>query len=1755
MKLHSRVAAVFIILGAGIASGQVATGTPNFASFGGGPFDRVNLGNLNSHFSIPVLNKLGRGKPFTYSLTYDSSIWTPASVSGSTVWQPLPNWGWQRQNEVSLGYISNSTKTIRCLVDIGPPKVYEYNDVTYQYVYHDSFATAHRFNGTYGNCGPQSGWGFTAYASDGSGYQIVVDYQGLVQIHTRDGAVTTPPFSTSGAGTKADANGNQISVNGSSQFFDTLSSTAPVLTITGSGTPASPIKYQYTAPSGGTATYTANYTQYTVKTNFGVTGIGEYGPLSNALVTSITLPDGSSYSFTYEQTPGSCTPLSGTYSGYCVTGRLASVTLPTGGMISYTYASNGGTSNTGIFSDGSLAGLTRQLNPGGTWQYTRSLVSGSPAPGSTWTTTVIDPESNYTVINAAEDGVTSTPTYFFYETQKQIYQGSVSPSNLLATSIRCYNANYTSCPTATVSSPITRTDTYSQLPNGSTRLSEVLFNSFSLVTDEKEYNYGVALGAAPSSTYLVREKAVSYATLTNGIVNKPSSVTVYDWTSGSAVTLASSTYFYDQTTPTSTSGTPQHIAITGSRGNPTTVTTSTTSTMSLSKSFTYYDTGNPYIATDVNSAQMTYVYGTTSCGNSFPTTITGPLSFSRSIAWNCTGGVVTQITDENGNSVTSNYTDPDFWRPANVVDQLSNQMNVSYISTTAVEAALQNFNSGNSVSDSRKTLDGFGRPIVSQRLQGPGATSYDTTEIDYDNMGRPTRSTMPFSGTAGATNSSAPGKIITYDALSRPLTVADANGGAVSYTYINNDVIQSVTGTQSFQKQLEYDGLGRLTSVCEISSTLPGVGTCAQSNAKTGLWTKYTYDALGNLLSVTQNAQAAAGSHQTRSFVYDMLSRMTSESNPETGNSGANGTITYTWDTISPCGDGTNHVFLGDLVQKKDNAGNITCYSYDSAHRPLTAGNTSVTNTILRKFFYDSESSYPTGVTVSNGKTRMVEAQTFNTSNLSTFVTDEFFSYSPRGETTDVYEATPHSGSGVYYHTTASYWPTGALKSLGGIPSVPTIYYGANGTGLDGEGRYTQVTAASGTNPVSSVTYSTSSTTNPLGALTGVTFGSADSDTFTYDPNTGRKSTYIYSINGKTDTGTLTWNTNGTLQKLAIVDNIPGTSDTQTCYYQYDDVRRLSSTTCGSVWTQNFSYDSFGNITKSGSSTFAPVYSPATNQFTSIPGVTVSYDANGNLLTDNLNTYTWDRYWGSMLTVTAGSTTVTATYDALGRMVENNAGGAYTEFIYGPTGAKVAKVNGTTLIKAFIALPGGAKAIYSSTGLAYYRHADWLGSSRLTSTQSRGVYSSSAYAPFGEQYATSGTADASFTGQDQDTVSTLYDFPARRYSPSQGRWISPDPLGRGAVTLANPQSWNRYSYVKNNPLAYIDPDGTSDDDDSGDDSGGGGGDDSSGDDSSGDDSSGNGDCQYDACVTASVDDVNTEDSSLNPCTAIFGGVGNQAGDPGFAGAAAESNGQTFYPLPGNGLLNGSLSALEAGGVGSDTGAMYMASSINALYGAGNTNMTLYLFSGSSGLFQQALDAGMILPGAQAAISQVNLIEPGGMYYAGEDSAWNFSTQTFLGGGPLNTVVQSTNAPIFGGGNYPGGVTQIGVQAHSFQQAWNTTQVQGSIPVSTPCLGSVGGTSKNENLPIPGNSESESVFVAMLEDPFSTDEGAGLCQKPTPVSQADQQETSQAAHSVSNQQNGVGQSEEKPAFLACSRSRICAAYADNHVANGTDARLY
>jgi RHS repeat-associated protein len=1321
----------------------------------------------------------------------------------------------------------------------------------YGFVYYDPWGVPHPFTGMaveYSSTCSGTNSGVNSLAADGSGYTLSGAF-GTLQLRTKSGKLINPPFQAgTGVASSTDRNGNEINISSSGVFTDTLGTTA----LTVAGVAPSNTTFTYTAPSGANASYTMKYASYNVLTNFGCSGITEYSATGVSLVSEIDLPDqavnaNDKYTFTYEATPS--------HAGY-VTGRLASVTLPTGGTISYAYTG----SNNGIeCSDGSTAGMNR-TTPDGEWQYSRSV------SGTAWTTTISDPSSpsNQTIVNFQSVTPAAGPPVAFYETERQIYQGSTA-GTLLKTIFTCYNAATPNCNSTAVVQPIAQRAVYVLWAGtgGLESLTNTFYNTYGSVTENDEYAYGPG---APGA--IVRKTLTAYASLGNGIVGMPATVTIKDGSNG---THAQTTYSYDQTGVTTTSGTPQQVAVSGSRGNATTISYLVGST-SLNKTYTYYDTGNINAATDVNGAVTTYSYGSgTSCGNSFATSISEPLSLSRSMTWNCTGAVQASATDENGKVTSTTYNDAYFWRTNAVTDPGSNVANFSYGAMVSVEGYV-NFGSA-STTDALKTVDSLGRTHVSQVKESQSSSTYDSVETDYDSLGRTMRTTLPYAATAGMTNSSVPGTITTYDALSRKIQTLDSNNRKVTYAYTQNDIYRTLgpapTGENTKRKQSEYDALGRMTSVCEVTSAT-GSGSCAQTTSGvTGYWTQYTYDVLNDLTGVTQNAQSS-GNHQSRSYAYDDLGRLTSETNPEAA------TTNYTYDTDSTCGTSK-----GDLVKKVDAVGNTTCYAYDALHRvtSTTFSGPYSSNTPSRYFVYDAATV--NSVAMANAKTHMAEAYTC-VSPCSTKITDLGFSYTVLGQPTDVYESTLHSSG--YYHVTSTYYANGTLNKLSNLVGLPAITYG-----VDGEGRIYSASAASGQNPLTSTTYNTAS------LPTQINLGSSDSDSFIFDPNSNRMTKYTFAVNGQSVVGSLTWNPIGTLETLGITDPFYGGGN-QTCNYTHDDVSRIASANCGSPWAQTFSYDAFGNISKSGTISFQPTYSYLTNRMTQIGSSTPTYDANGNVLTDTAHTYAWDAT-GRPATIDG----VGITYDALGRVVERNSSGTFTQVVYAPSGGKLAIMNGTTLTKAFVPLSGGSFAVYNSSGLAYYRHSDWLGSSRFASTPARALYFDGAYAPFGENYAQTGTTDLSFTGMNQDTVSNLFDFPAREYNGVHGRWPSPDPAGLSSVQPNDPQTFNRYSYVRNSPLHAVDPTGMfcdvemdwsgCDGDTDGEDDGGGGG-------ASGGPSTGpsTGDSTDDDPCTGNPGLCDAGDPCSNPyaggCSDPFGGNGPKGWGNGNAGAGTEAGGET-----------------------------------------------------------------------------------------------------------------------------------------------------------------------------------------------------------------------------------------------------------------------
>ena len=122
-------------------------------------------------------------------------------------------------------------------------------------------------------------------------------------------------------------------------------------------------------------------------------------------------------------------------------------------------------------------------------------------------------------------------------------------------------------------------------------------------------------------------------------------------------------------------------------------------------------------------------------------------------------------------------------------------------------------------------------------------------------------------------------------------------------------------------------------------------------------------------------------------------------------------------------------------------------------------------------------------------------------------------------------------------------------------------------------------------------------------------------------------------------------------------------------------------------------------------------------------------------------------------------------------------------------------------------------SIVGGSNTLYYILKDHLGSASVVTDSTGAVVGEQRYCeaplwgyPYGETRLTTGTiyTDKLFTGQREMAGLGIYHYGARFYSPKVGRFLSPDTIVPGA---ANPQAWNRYSYILGNPLRYTDPTG------------------------------------------------------------------------------------------------------------------------------------------------------------------------------------------------------------------------------------------------------------------------------------------------------------------------------------------------------------
>lgn len=154
-----------------------------------------------------------------------------------------------------------------------------------------------------------------------------------------------------------------------------------------------------------------------------------------------------------------------------------------------------------------------------------------------------------------------------------------------------------------------------------------------------------------------------------------------------------------------------------------------------------------------------------------------------------------------------------------------------------------------------------------------------------------------------------------------------------------------------------------------------------------------------------------------------------------------------------------------------------------------------------------------------------------------------------------------------------------------------------------------------------------------------------------------------------------------------------------------------------------------------------------------------------------------------------------------------------------PSGQQLTMLDGNGHWQRTNVYAGGLLATYDTTNL-HFHLTDPLGTRRVQTSATGFAETDCESLPFGDEMtcfpdpnAPSSADDSTplhFTGKVRDTETGGLDgndyFKARYYGSAMGRFQSPDPEDAGAVS-EYPQTWNGYSYVQNNPLTLVDPDG------------------------------------------------------------------------------------------------------------------------------------------------------------------------------------------------------------------------------------------------------------------------------------------------------------------------------------------------------------
>jgi RHS repeat-associated protein len=282
----------------------------------------------------------------------------------------------------------------------------------------------------------------------------------------------------------------------------------------------------------------------------------------------------------------------------------------------------------------------------------------------------------------------------------------------------------------------------------------------------------------------------------------------------------------------------------------------------------------------------------------------------------------------------------------------------------------------------------------------------------------------------------------------------------------------------------------------------------------------------------------------------------------------------------------------------------------------------------------------------------------------------------------------------------------------------------------------------------------------------------------------------------------------------------------------YDPVYRMDHSTLNGTLNLQMVYDAMGNISSrsdvaAGATwTYDPSRKHAVAQAGS-PSFAYTYDVNGNVTSRNGSSITWTSY-NHPVTINSGSESVQFAYDhnhARYSAVYTGSTGLETTYFIGELLEKVISA-GSIDYRHYIYANGTKIGTYSRTSpgantLRYIRE-DHLGGVSCMVNSDGSSYVKESFTAFGNRRSActwsgsptggqsslmSAASRRGFTWQTMLGTMGLNDMTGRIEDAVIGRFLSADPA---PVAHLDTQSFNRYSYARNNPLTFVDPSGFGD---------------------------------------------------------------------------------------------------------------------------------------------------------------------------------------------------------------------------------------------------------------------------------------------------------------------------------------------------------